>query len=158
MRMICMAVLFAVVGAVPAPAAAEDISDFLRGRWGSAQTDWSPADPVRAGHHCARGADGKDSALRFSGKLADLKVESDINRDSPGPVVSAVTLGEAIPAKNSVGAMQQARIIVGISFSYRGLLNTQPKFSGHLGILGPDRIILYQPGAYWPWYLVRCPA
>ena len=141
-----------------AAVAEQGLADFLKGRWGSANSDWEEVSATKSKYACAVSADGKDSSFRFAGDLANLTVTSDVNRASPGPVTSAVTVGGEVAPEATTGVMQGAAAIVEVSFTYRGLFDTEPAFDGHLGIMSPDRMVLYMRGSFGPWYLVRCKA
>lgn len=153
-------VLFAAL-ACSTTARADDLSDVLRGRWGQVRADWQSGDPGRPGKFCQLDANGKDTAFNFSGDLGNLMVSSDINRDSPGPVKSPLIIEGEVKQEDASGVMYQAKIIVAVRFNYRGLFGTQPEFVGQLGLVAPDRIVLFPNRGLTPLdalYLTKCPS
>lgn len=137
-------------------AAEENMSDFLAGRWGHANSDWKELSADQSKSSCALSSSGTDSSYRFSGDLSHLTVTSNINLESPGAVTSPATVGKKLAPEATTGSMHGAAAIMELSFKYRGMFGTEPSFNGHLGIMSHDRIILYMPGSYGPWFLVRC--
>jgi hypothetical protein len=146
---------------IPLPSYANDLATYLQGRWGLASIDWKLHEPRRSRHTCAIAPGSPDTALRFAGPLGKIAVTSDSHMQSPGPVTDTVVVGQQVkydPAKHS-GHLAASRLIVEISFNTRGMLGAVNTIKGLMGVVGPDRFVIVEPGkSIFPYYVIRCPA
>ncbi|MFN3891460.1 MAG: hypothetical protein ACK4MV_13760 [Beijerinckiaceae bacterium] len=143
------------------PAYANDLATYLQGRWGLASDDWKLREPRRDRHTCGIAPGRPDTALRFAGPLGKIAVTSDSHIQSPGPVTAPVVVGQQVkfdPAKHS-GHLAASRLIVEVSFNTRGALGAVSTIKGLMGVVGPDRFVIVEPGqSLNPYYVMRCPA
>lgn len=150
-----------VAALAASPAQADDLSTYLKGRWGLASTNWTLHEPRRSYHACGIEPGSPDTAIRFAGPLGKIMVTTDARKDSPGPLTAPLVVGQQVrydPNQHS-GHLAAARMIVEVSFSRRGMFGTTVAVKGLMGMIGPDRFVIVEPSrTLYPYYLMRCPA
>lgn len=153
------AALAALTAALPATASADDLSTFLAGRWGQTDTNWQAVPANRIYYSCDRVAGGPDTAMTFTGPLGAIVVTTNYRTGSSAPLSAPLLVGKSMKYDGNIhsGHLQSARLIVEIDFMRRGMFDTAVKHKGFLGIVGPDRFNIAQPGNLFPYYFARCP-